>query len=221
MKVKHNFKKKQKEFEKYVKSLSGGGKNFLKAAMFASLEEIGNIATQDYIDIATREEGEKAKAFAGRVTSRATGNKLRDRSGRLTGSIVGSWRFGGLPGEVKGVMRTKKKAIKGVKESIRRVSGSGGKITGEIGTKVEYAEIHEFGGTTHPKVTSKSRAFFWHMFFETQDDKWKGMALTSKDSFDVVLKKRPYLNPAARDAMPIIDRIFKVTIEKTFKNANI
>ena len=63
-----------------------------------------------------------------------------------------------------------------------------------VGVKgVIYARIHEFGGTTHPIVTKKSRGFFWHKFYETEDPKWKFMALTKKSKFNVVLKERSYL----------------------------
>lgn len=59
-----------------------------------------------------------------------------------------------------------------------------------------YAAIQEFGGTTHPTVTRKSRAFFWYMLKATGDEKWKGMALSKKSHFTVHIDARPYLRPA-------------------------
>ncbi|KKM75715.1 hypothetical protein LCGC14_1387470 [marine sediment metagenome] len=127
---------------------------------------------------------------------------LSRRSGRLSFSIAGS-------------------EFKGKKESIRKVTATSGKIEGQIGSKVPYAQIQEKGGTTHPKVTAKSRGFFWHKFYETGDDKWKGMALTSKTQFDINIPARPYLRPAAKDAMPEIHRIFDEFIHESWNRTNI
>lgn len=58
-----------------------------------------------------------------------------------------------------------------------------------------YAAIHQFGGETHPRVTVKSRAFFWAKFFETGNVMWKAMALKYKvgDRMEIRIPARPYL----------------------------
>ena len=53
----------------------------------------------------------------------------------------------------------------------------GTEMTVTWGRGIPYAFIHNFGGTTHPKVTLKSKKFFWAMYFETGEEFWKWMAL--------------------------------------------
>lgn len=68
-----------------------------------------------------------------------------------------------------------------------------------IGTDVPYARIHEMGGVNIVPVTPKSRKFFWAKFRETGIEKWRGMALTKRASFEIKIKKRPFLAPAVQD----------------------
>jgi len=65
-----------------------------------------------------------------------------------------------------------------------------------------YARIHEEGGSI--TITSQMRSFFWAMFFDTGDLKWKYMALTKKTSFKI--DARPYLQPAIDDELPEIQK---------------
>jgi len=79
---------------------------------------------------------------------------------------------------------------------------------------VPYAAIHEFGGTIRLKVTSQMRSFFWAMFFQTGDEKWKAMALSKKREFIITMPKRAYLEPAQQDETPEVlkraaDIVFK------------
>ena len=60
------------------------------------------------------------------------------------------------------------------------------------GTNLIYAAIHNFGGTVRPKVTPKMRKFAWAKWYETEDDKWKGLALTVKTKLEIKLPKRQY-----------------------------
>lgn len=212
----------RKKIQDYAAKLS---KKHLKGAMYAVLEEVGNVAVMDYMVAQTRESGESSGAFQSRISGANTGNRLRTRSGRLAASVVSAWRFSqsGLPHDVNTGMRRKQLISgEGTKESIRQVTVTGGKIEGTIGSKVPYAEIHEKGGTTHPTITPKSRGYFWHVYMETGDDKWKAMALTKKDAFNVVLKPRPYLKPAVDEVKKTtMDKIFKKTIVSTWDKANI
>lgn len=65
-----------------------------------------------------------------------------------------------------------------------RMTTSGLVIT--IATDVPYAEIHNEGGEVKQTVTitPKMRKFFFAMFKETKDEKWKKMALTKKATFE-------------------------------------
>ena len=186
VRIEHNFDIKSKEIKKYAKKLD---KETLIKAMHQSLDEVGFIATGDYMDLNAS-------------LSSSVQNIISRRSGRLSRSILGS-EWGGK------------------NESIRKVTGTGDSIEGRIGSKSPHAAIMEFGGTTHPKITKKSRGFFWHQYFTTGDDKWKGMALSKKDSFNVNIPARPYLRPAAKDAMPEIHNIFNEFIHKSWDRANI
>jgi len=61
--------------------------------------------------------------------------------------------------------------------------------TGIGGTQsVPYAKIQDEGGTTHPRVTKRMRGWAWFMYRKTDDDMYKGIALTKKSKLDVVIK---------------------------------
>lgn len=78
------------------------------------------------------------------------------------------------------------------------------------GTNVKYGAIHEFGGVVHPQVTAKSRGFAWWKYRETNDDKWKWLALTKKTQLDITIPERPFLRSAATDEQEkVVDRIGK------------
>ena len=71
---------------------------------------------------------------------------------------------------------------------------------------VPYAAIHEFGGVINITITAQMRKFFWAMWYESNDDKWKGMALTKKTTFKIDMQARPYLEPAAKMELPFIQQ---------------
>ncbi|MDR3046115.1 MAG: phage virion morphogenesis protein [Bacteroidales bacterium] len=89
-----------------------------------------------------------------------------------------------------------------------------GKGVVTIYNNVEYAAIHNYGGTTHPKVTPKLKRFAWAKFFEETGIKkgmtkkerrsaeqaageeakmWKSIALTKKQHLNVKIPKRQFL----------------------------
>lgn len=90
-------------------------------------------------------------------------------------------------------------AVKGGAGSKNRVEVSGRVINFIIEIFVPYAAIHEFGGEIRIPVTAKMRSFFWAMWYDTQDEKWKFMALTKKTVFIVTIPKRSYIQPALDD----------------------
>ena len=63
------------------------------------------------------------------------------------------------------------------------------------GRGIVYALIHQFGGLVHPRVTARSRAFFWAKYFETGDPMWKATALKFKvgQRMEIRIPARPFL----------------------------
>lgn len=197
MKIKSNFKKKSKELKKYAKELS---RKHLKDAMFSALEEVANISVKDFMVQKSKVSGESKGAFLERVRTASTGRKLRTRTQRLAGSVVGNWRFSktNLPKDVKNKMTDKQPFKEGAQESIREVKVSTGKFEGVIGSRVEYASIHEEGG-----VINHTNLF------------GKGIQAT------INIPKRPYLKPAVEASKHSIFEIFRTSIESTFERERI
>jgi len=98
------------------------------------------------------------------------------------------------------------RAVKGGAESKKEIRIRDAMTTFIFTILVPYAAIHEFGGTINVPVTTKSRGFFWKMFFETGEEKWKFMALTKKTSFKITMPRREYLAPAIDDELPEVQK---------------
>ena len=82
---------------------------------------------------------------------------------------------------------------------------------------VEYAALHEFGGSYKVPVTERMRAYFWRRYYEAggagagsgpaagrQMNKWKGLALgaESNSHFRIEMPERPYARPSMEDVHP-------------------
>jgi phage gpG-like protein len=99
-----------------------------------------------------------------------------------------------------------------LKRSIRRTSTTFNSVTIVAGDGVvNYARIHNEGGTVHPTVTDKMRKFAWAMTNkaagEGQADMWKGIALTRKSKLDITIPKRKFMGQSAmldRNTMTMI-----------------
>lgn len=91
------------------------------------------------------------------------------------------------------------RAVKGGAGSKNRVEVSGQVVNFIIEIFIPYAAIHEFGGEISVPVTAKMRSFFWAMFYDTKDEKWKFMALSKKTVFKITMPKRSYIQPALDD----------------------
>ena len=77
-----------------------------------------------------------------------------------------------------------------LKDSIRYwVVSAAAVMIGVDQNKVKYAQIHNEGGTV--KITDKMRKFFWAMYNKTEQDFYKGLALTKKTH--ITIPKRQYL----------------------------
>ncbi|HRG59844.1 MAG TPA: hypothetical protein PK323_12885 [Bacteroidia bacterium] len=57
-------------------------------------------------------------------------------------------------------------------------------LIGVNGPAAEYADIHNSGGTTHPRLTAKMRAWAWAMYKSTGRIKYKALAITNKTTTD-------------------------------------
>lgn len=86
-----------------------------------------------------------------------------------------------------------------------------------IGPTVNYAAIHEFGGTVKPTVTPKMRRFAWAMFRKTKESMWKGLALTKKKQLNIRIPARPYMRPTFDEDRKTAVKAIKKTIQKLIK----
>ena len=62
----------------------------------------------------------------------------------------------------------------------------------EIESGLDYSQIHNEGGVI--KISNKQRKYFWAMFYETEDDFWKNMALAKQ----IVIPKREYMGKSKK-----------------------
>ena len=81
-------------------------------------------------------------------------------------------------------------------------------LIGVNGVAADYADIHNAGGTTHPKVTAKSRAYAWAMFKATGRAKYKAMAMTSKSNLTVNIPQRRFIG----NSLPLRTRLQKLAV---------
>ena len=102
-----------------------------------------------------------------------------------------------------------------LRDSIETAEKTRNSIT--IGSYAEYAEIHNEGGTLKIPITTQSRKFFWYMYKETEDEKWKALALTKQTHFITKMPQRQFMGESAK-MMEILDDKLKDTIEKVHKN---
>ncbi len=86
----------------------------------------------------------------------------------------------------------------------------------EIGSTDPKARIHNEGGVTHPLVTKKMRKFAWAKYYETGENKWKGLALTKKTHLDVKIPKRKF-NGLSHVANQQMKRVAILQISKYLK----
>lgn len=104
-----------------------------------------------------------------------------------------------------------------LKKSIRASQVSLKMIEVVAGEGLPYAEIHNNGGTISVPVTEKMRKFFWYMFKETEDSKWKYMALTKNDRLTVKIPARKYIGNSNILNIKIDEVFMKTIIEKQAK----
>lgn len=152
-----------------------------------------------------------------RVAIRASGNmvvpggrgnpvdpeKLTTRSGRLLRSILGA-RTASVRSAFTG------------SEGFRTILQRGDQIVATVGTSVPYAAVHEHGHAAFSVIpTSKQRRFFWAKFYETQDSKWRGMAL-ARGLTRRAYGGRPFLAPAAREVQDEMPELMNRVVREVF-----
>lgn len=88
-------------------------------------------------------------------------------------------------------------------------SAKNGLIT--ISSDKEYSQIHNEGGEVNNTIaiTPKMRKFAWAKNYETGDDKWKGLALTQKETIHVqfTMPKRQFIGESAELNSEIIEMV--------------
>ena len=111
------------------------------------MDYIGSVSAEDY--------WEQTSASAGEHITQSVSDKITQRSGRLIGSVVGAFRFSkvDLPGSVDRFSKeqftsSKEDFAGGKSEAIREAKMTSTGVLALIGSEVEYAAIHEFGGVT-------------------------------------------------------------------------
>ena len=102
-----------------------------------------------------------------------------------------------------------------LRNSIHVLNSNESQIT--IGTYAAYAKIHNEGGTITLPITKKMRKYFWYMFKETQNSKWKWMALTKKNTMKITFPKRQFIGES-KILMDNLETWLINEIEKRFKN---
>ncbi|ATA75239.1 hypothetical protein [Capnocytophaga sp. H2931] len=80
-----------------------------------------------------------------------------------------------------------------LKNSIRIAQSDWKKTIISAGEGLNYAAIHNEGGTITVKVTEKMRKYFWAMYKKTGNEYFKNLALTKKEQFTISIGKRQFI----------------------------
>ena len=86
-----------------------------------------------------------------------------------------------------------------------------------FGEGLNYAAIHNEGGTITVKVSAKMKRFFWYMYKKTEDEKWKWMALTKNETLTIKIPKRQYIGES-ETLMNKLDKMFIDRIKQYFNS---
>jgi len=85
-----------------------------------------------------------------------------------------------------------------------------------VSASAKYAQIHNEGGIINVRVTPRMRKYFWLMYYKTEDEKYRAMALTKKQAFKIKIPKRQFMGHSENFNAHIEDLFFK-TITQRFK----
>lgn len=103
-----------------------------------------------------------------------------------------------------------------LRNSIHTIEANTNNVT--IGTYAAYAKIHNEGGIITLPVTKKMKKYFWYMYKTTQNEKWKWMALTKKQTLKLKFPKRQFIGDSVV-LMNNIEQWFFKEIEKRIKQS--
>lgn len=84
-----------------------------------------------------------------------------------------------------------------------------------VANEAPYAGIHNTGGIITVSVTDRSRRFFWAMYYQTGDERWKGMALTDKKQFNIRIPKRQFIGDSP-ELRKRIKKLVELQLKKAF-----
>lgn len=91
-------------------------------------------------------------------------------------------------------------------------------LSGEIGSDLPYANIHEKGGFIKSK--GNMHKFFWAMFYQTKKDFFKWIALSVMKKGGVNIEARPYFAPAMKalkeEGQQIIEQYFQEELRELY-----
>lgn len=74
-----------------------------------------------------------------------------------------------------------------LKRSIKKIKAERNRVILGVTSDIKYAEIQNDGGQI--PITPKMRRYFWAMYKQTNEEYWKGLALTSKKHLDIPARK--------------------------------
>ena len=94
-----------------------------------------------------------------------------------------------------------------------KITGTGTKAKGFVGSPLKYAPIHEFGKKIN--VSRKMSRFAWRKWYETQDEMWKKIALLKGKQ--IKIPARYYLRKTMKAAKKDVLKIVKSTVEEVYK----
>lgn len=103
-----------------------------------------------------------------------------------------------------------------LRNSIHTIEANTKNVT--IGTYASYAKIHNEGGTITLPVTKKMKKYFWYMYQVTQNEKWKWMALTKKQTLKLKFPKRQFIGES-KVLMDDIEKWFFNQMDKRIKQS--
>lgn len=100
---------------------------------------------------------------------------------------------------------------KGGEHNIFEVEINGGIARLKIGSDLDYAAIQNFGGSI-PATEAMTR-FFWTMWYQSKEEKWKWMALHTAQGLPIVIKPTHYLEDAMQGFKTDMDELLKANSE--------
>lgn len=88
-----------------------------------------------------------------------------------------------------------------------------------VGKDLAYARIQREGGVIKVPINNKSRGYFWAMWYQTGDEKWKNFALSRRSEFIIYIPPREYLSIPQQDLFEMLEVIGSGIITFQFSNS--